>query len=211
MLDGLGRVLVLGPHTDDGEFGCGGTIARLVSGGCEVYYAMFSLCEASVPAGYPKDVLKTEAIEASRRLGLSEDRLIFFDFPVRKFPSHRQEILEVLVEMRAKLEPDLVLIPSQHDTHQDHETISREAWRAFKYTRVLGYEVPWNAREFTGNFFVALTEAQLDRKIHALRAYESQTFRHYADLDFIRSLAQVRGAQIKSPFAEALETFRWIG
>ena len=36
------RVLVLAPHTDDGELGCGGTISRMVEEGREVYYAAFS-------------------------------------------------------------------------------------------------------------------------------------------------------------------------
>ncbi|MBT4611169.1 MAG: hypothetical protein HOC05_14085, partial [Gemmatimonadetes bacterium] len=31
------RILVLAPHTDDGELGCGGTISRLIEKGCEVY------------------------------------------------------------------------------------------------------------------------------------------------------------------------------
>src|SRR5581483_8652265 len=35
------RVLVLAPHTDDGEFGCGGTMARLVEAGAEVRYVAF--------------------------------------------------------------------------------------------------------------------------------------------------------------------------
>ena len=30
------KVLVLAPHTDDGELGCGGTVARLLEEGCEV-------------------------------------------------------------------------------------------------------------------------------------------------------------------------------
>ena len=30
-------VLVLAPHTDDGEFGCGGTIAKLVDEGAIVW------------------------------------------------------------------------------------------------------------------------------------------------------------------------------
>lgn len=209
-MDDIRRVLVLGPHTDDGEFGCGGTMARLVSKDVEVHYAMFSLCEASVPQGYPNDVLRTEALEASSRLGIAANLLTFFDFPVRRFPEHRQEILEAMVEMREELDPELVLAPSRHDTHQDHEIICREAWRAFKYTRILGYEVPWNARKFEGDFFVSLTGDEVDQKVHALGAYDSQGFRHYANGDFIRSLARVRGAQIQTQFAEAFDTYRWI-
>ena len=42
MIAGWERVLVLAPHTDDGEFGCGGTMARLVDAGAEVRYVAFS-------------------------------------------------------------------------------------------------------------------------------------------------------------------------
>ena len=30
------KILVLGPHTDDGEFGCGGTIAKFIEEGKEL-------------------------------------------------------------------------------------------------------------------------------------------------------------------------------
>ena len=35
MIEAWRRVLVLAPHTDDGEFGCGGTIVRLIEGGSD--------------------------------------------------------------------------------------------------------------------------------------------------------------------------------
>jgi LmbE family N-acetylglucosaminyl deacetylase len=37
------RILVLAPHIDDGEFGCGGTIAKLIADRAEVFYAAFSV------------------------------------------------------------------------------------------------------------------------------------------------------------------------
>ena len=36
MIDAVRTALVLAPHTDDGEFGCGGTMARLVEQGVDV-------------------------------------------------------------------------------------------------------------------------------------------------------------------------------
>ena len=36
------KILVLAPHTDDGELGCGGTIAQYIDQGKEVYYVAFS-------------------------------------------------------------------------------------------------------------------------------------------------------------------------
>ena len=47
------RVLILAPHTDDGELGCGGTIARLTEEGNDVYYIAFSTAEQSLPANFP--------------------------------------------------------------------------------------------------------------------------------------------------------------
>ena len=60
MLTGLERVLVLAPHTDDGEFGCGGTMARLVEAGCEVRYVAFSIATRSLPEGFLPDTLARE-------------------------------------------------------------------------------------------------------------------------------------------------------
>ena len=64
------NVLVLAPHTDDGEFGCGGTMARLNESGVKVTYAAFSTAAKSVPEGFPKDVLKHEVRAMARELGV---------------------------------------------------------------------------------------------------------------------------------------------
>ena len=61
------RALVLAPHTDDGEFGCGGTMARLVESGCEVRYVAFSIATRSLPEGFPPDTLAREVREATDR------------------------------------------------------------------------------------------------------------------------------------------------
>ena len=51
MIETWKRVLVLAPHTDDGEFGCGGTMARLVEAGIEVHYHAFSIATRSLHRG----------------------------------------------------------------------------------------------------------------------------------------------------------------
>jgi LmbE family N-acetylglucosaminyl deacetylase len=60
------RVLVLAPHTDDGEFGCGGTISKMISEGHDVYYAAFSACQQSVLPQFPSDILITEVKAATK-------------------------------------------------------------------------------------------------------------------------------------------------
>ncbi|MGB8891286.1 MAG: PIG-L family deacetylase, partial [Methanoregula sp.] len=54
------KVLVISPHTDDGELGCGGSIAKFIEEGYEVTYVALSCCEKSIPPQYPKDILSRE-------------------------------------------------------------------------------------------------------------------------------------------------------
>jgi len=206
----ISRALVLAAHTDDGEFGCGGTLARLVDQGALVTYVAFSICEASVPEGFPRDILATEVEEATQVLGIDPDHLLVYHYPVRYLPQHRQDILEELVRIGRELRPDLVLLPSTDDLHQDHQVVCQEGVRAFKHTSILGYEMPWNNISFDTLAFSKLDEAHIRKKINALLCYESQKHRDYLNAEFIRSLATTRGVQIHTRFAEAFEVVRWI-
>ena len=204
------RVLILAPHTDDGELGCGGTIARFIEEGKEVYYAAFSVAEKSVPEGFPKNILEIEVRKAMKILGVSESNLLIYKYEVRTFSYHRQEILEDIISLRKELQPDLVFIPSPNDLHQDHKVIAEEGIRAFKKSTILGYEMPWNNISFNTISFIPLEERHIKKKIDALRCYETQRYRSYLNEDFIRSLARTRGTQIEVEYAEAFEVIRWV-
>ncbi|MFW6224564.1 MAG: PIG-L deacetylase family protein [Bacteroidota bacterium] len=204
------NVLVLAPHTDDGEFGAGGTIARLLEEGSNVYYAAFSSARESVPEGLPKNILEIEVKEATKRLGIKPGNLIVYGFTVRKLNYVRQDLLEEMVLLKREINPDLVLMPSPEDLHQDHSTVAIEGLRAFKQTSILGYEIPWNNLKFENQCFVNLKQEHVEKKIYALDAYNSQKMRNYASRDFIYSLAKTRGVQVHSEYAEAFEVIRWI-
>lgn len=204
------RVLVLAPHTDDGEFGCGGTIAKFIKDGHDVYYVAFSACQQSVLPQFPSDILITEVKEATNILGIEPKNLILFDYDVRTFGYRRQDILDDLIRLRAEFKPDLIFTPTITDVHQDHHTIAEEAKRAFKFNSILSYELPWNNFTFTTSSFVHLEEEFIQTKVNALKAYQSQAHRPYSDEDFIRSLARTRGVQIGTKYAEAFEIVRWI-
>lgn len=136
-ITGYSRVLVLAPHTDDGELGAGGTIAKLVESGVDVFYAAFSTAEQSVPIGFPKDILKTEVKNATMKLGIKPKNLFIYNYEVRKLNYKRQELLEDLVRLRSSVNPDLVLLPSMHDIHQDHSTVAQRVLWAFKQRTIL--------------------------------------------------------------------------
>ena len=113
------RVLVLAPHTDDGEFGCGATIAKLIEDGNEVYYAAFSACKQSVRSDLPNNILEVEVRAATKVLGIPEDHLILYDYDVRTFNYRRQEILDDILKLRSFTKPDMVFMPSTNDIHKD--------------------------------------------------------------------------------------------
>src|ERR1700752_253079 len=133
-----GPVAGLVPHTDDGEFGCGGTMARLREQGVDVRQVAFSTASRSLPPGFPPDTLAREVRAAAAEIGLAEAALTVHDFEVRTFPAARQEILELLIEVARDVKPDAVLLPTVGHIHQDHGVIAAEGLRAFKRTTILG-------------------------------------------------------------------------
>ncbi len=210
VIAGWRRALVLAPHTDDGEFGCGGTMARLVEAGCEVRYVAFSIATRSLPAGFAPDTLAREVREATAEIGIPDSQLTVFDFDVRTFPERRQDILELLVDLWEEWRPDVVFQPSHHDVHQDHQTVAQEGLRAFKRTTLLGYEIPWNNYEFSYGAYVALEQRHVERKIAAVGRYASQQHRRYANADYIWNLARVHGTNVNREYAEVFQVYRIV-
>jgi N-acetylglucosamine malate deacetylase 1 len=204
------RVLVLAPHTDDGEFGCGATLARLVDGGTDVRYVAFSIATRSLPEGFPPDTLAREVREATAELGIADAQLDVHDFEVRTFPEHRQEILEILIGLWEEWKPDAVLQPSLRDIHQDHQVIAAEGLRAFKRTTILGYEIPWNNFNFDYQAYFALEKEHVERKVRALEKYESQQHRRYSDPEYIWNVARTHGINVNREYAEVFEVYRVV-
>jgi LmbE family N-acetylglucosaminyl deacetylase len=204
------RVLVLAPHTDDGEFGCGGTMARLVDAGADVRYVAFSTATKSLPDGFPPDTLAQEVREATAELGVPEENLTVHDFEVRTFPERRQEILELLIALWEEWRPDAVLQPSHHDIHQDHQIVAQEGLRAFKRTTILGYEIPWNNFNFDYQAYFALERPHLERKVAALAKYASQQHRRYADPEYIWNIARTHGINVNREYAEVFQVYRVV-
>lgn len=195
-------ILVLSPHTDDGELGAGGTIARFVEEGRDVWCMVFSTADQLR--------LEAELKSAAEVLRIPRERLIILSFPRRNFPTSRQVVLQHLIAIRGKIKPDLVLTPSLHDVHQDHQVVSAEAIRAFKRATIWGYELPWNNLVFETRCFVLLEKRHIEAKAQALKCYESQQHRAYLDEALVWAMAKLRGTQVESQYAEAFEVIRWI-
>jgi LmbE family N-acetylglucosaminyl deacetylase len=210
LMNTMRRVLVLAPHTDDAELGCGGTIARLLTDCADVFVAAFSTAEESLPPGAKPNRLRDEFLAAMQTLGIPHDNALVFGYPVRRLSYYRQELLEELVKLRKQIDPNMVFLPSSSDLHQDHQVLNAEGLRCFKDMTVWGYELPWNNIGFPAQAFVTLEPCDLQAKWEALQAYKSQfeLGRPYFSWEFIEGLARVRGVQVKAPYAEAFEVMR---
>lgn len=203
-------ILLLSPHTDDGELGCGASVSKFIEQGKRVIYVAFSACEQSVLPQFPKDILIQEVKQATAELGIKSDDLILKRFEVRTFNYHRQEILDILIELRETYKPDTVLIPSLNDIHQDHKTIAEEALRAFKFVNIFSYELPWNNLNFQTCAFEVVYEPHVQAKVNALKKYQSQAHRPYANEEFLRSQLRMRGVQVSRHYAEVFEAVRLV-
>lgn len=193
-------VLALSPHPDDVELCAGGTLAWLAEQGARVLVAQLSTVHSF---GAAAARLGEEHRAAVGCLGAEPVQVA--QFPVRRMAKHRQDVLDELVRLRDLVQPDVVFAPCSADTHQDHETVHREALRAFRGTALLGFEAPWNVRASVATMFVRLSRQHVDIKLEALSYYGTQVRRPYFDRGYQEALLRVRGLQARTMYAEAFE------
>ena len=193
----FGKVLAIGAHPDDVEFGAGGllqltswtpTIFVLTSGEAGGD-AVQRMAEARAAA----DVLKAELHTAS-----FEDAKL-----------GQRSTLEVVgtIERALLMHPfDTVITHHAGDTHQDHRTVYEATMSAVRRWRgtVLSYVTP-TSRCFTPNFFVALPDDVFLQKVAAVQAHESQLQHPHLSPDNLAAMARYWG--MMSTASEYAEPF----
>lgn len=194
------NVLLLSPHTDDIELGCGGTVSKLLENKCVIHWVVFTR---------PRTEVVNEFLEVTKMLGMNTYEIL--EFKIRDLQIHRQEILDKLISIKNVFNPELVICPSINDFHQDHQVIASETIRAFKTSSsIISYELPWNYITFNTQLFCKLRKYHVDQKWEFLRHYKTQMEKRYFDKEAIYGLARIRGVQCDSDYAEAFEVIRWI-
>jgi hypothetical protein len=204
------KVLILAPHADDAELACGGTISRLAREGYEVIILMFSIAPKDVPENFDTGIRRYESEKSAHVLNV-DLRYIEFSAKMdthRNFDRQRQEFLDLIINMKLHINPDMALIPCSADIHQDHQVIHAEGVRGLKGVKtILGYDTPWN-HMINGNYFVPLRKEDVEKKIDAIACYESIRHKPYANPEFIWAWAKFRGLQAGSEYAEVYEMIR---
>ncbi|MEQ8361394.1 MAG: PIG-L family deacetylase [Cyclobacteriaceae bacterium] len=197
-------IFAIAPHVDDVELGAGGTIYQLGKAN-KVYYIGLSL----PPLVEGKTLLK-EFHESAKILGIRPENVILKSYDPRNLFDVRLEILQFFYDLNQKHSPDIIFIPNSKDIHQSHEVVFAEGRRAFKYSSILGYELPWNSFDFKMDVFIELSKEAVDTKVKAINAYKTQKSRMFFSNDIVGDLARVRGKQIGKEYAECFEVIRMI-
>lgn len=219
------RVLVLAPHPDDEVLGVGGTMARLVDEGHEVYVAIVTRGDEEL---FNPELIaqgRREAQKAHRILGVRETR--FLDqFPAAKLDTvPHYQLNSAIAELIQSIKPAMLFVPFYGDIHKDHRLVFESALVAARpdpgatVKEIYAYETlsetNWNAPTitpaFTPNVYFDISQS-IDRKLEAMAVFRSQLrdFPHERCLEALRALSQLRGASVGADNAEAFMLIRWV-
>ena len=199
------RLLFLGAHPDDIELGCGALIHH-VAKSCEVLCVTLSDNQKN-PVLHN---LVAEHLESMAALGVPEERARLGPFTTRNFPEERQAILEHLLQLRHDYQPEIVFVHSRQDVHQDHNTMTEEALRAYRGISVLGYDVVRSSYGFFPHFLVEVDESDVEAKIAALSHYRTYGEKYYFNPALTRAIMLRHGALAEKPFAEGFDILRIV-
>lgn len=222
------RILLVAPHADDEVLGVGGTIAKYIDKGYEVYVCVVT---SGHPSMFPEDLLnklRSEALNAHKFLGIKYT--FFLDFPSvmsNKISVHElnSKVLDVINE----IQPSIVFIPHYGDMHLEHYIVSQTAMVKLrpitdhktdhKVLEIYSYEtlsetewnIPHTSNAFLPNTWIDISD-YLDKKLEAMSLYSTQVkeFPHPRSLEAIKSLAKLRGSTIGVDAAEAFSLIRRI-
>ncbi len=200
------RVCFIGAHPDDIELGCGALIAHILPH-TEVLCVTLSDNQKNPDLSN----LVQEHYRSMRVLGVPEDHVILGGFETRKFPHARQEILEFMIDLNRKFNPDIVFVHTRQDIHQDHATVTKEGLRAFRGTTVLGFDCLRSSYGFFPHFLVEVNEQDVECKVNALAEYQTYANKYYFNPNILRATLIRHGALAERPYAEGLDILRIVG
>lgn len=200
------RVLFLGAHPDDIELGCGALLHHTVK---KTEVLCVTLSDNQNNPDLQK--IKEEHLRSMKILGVPHEKIVFGPFYTRVFPDSRQDILEYFLKLRKSFQPDLIFTHSRKDVHQDHNTMTDEALRAFRGITVLGFDVVRSSYGFFPHFLVEVTEEDVNKKIEALAEYATYSDRYYFNSELTRAIMVRHGALAECAFAEGFDILRIVG
>lgn len=217
------KILVIAAHPDDEVLGLGGTIAKHVNKGDEVYVCIVA---EGATVRYERGMineLKKYALQASEILGVK--KVHFLGFPDQKLDTLSLiEIIKPIEKIISNIEPEIVYTHHYGDLNKDHQIVFEATVTATrpignKIKKVLCYETPssteWSPPitkcAFMPNVYTDISDT-LQKKIEAMMAYKSEVRNHPhpRSIETLRINAQYQGSKIGVKAAERFMLIREI-
>ncbi|WP_298515408.1 PIG-L deacetylase family protein [uncultured Kordia sp.] len=220
------KIIVVAPHADDEIIGCGGTIAKAISQGDEVYIIIATNANVGAPELFNEEAItkvRGEALKAHEYLGVT--KTFFLDFPapaLNAFPEYKVSV--ALSKIFNEVQPNILYLPHPGDLHQDHKAVYRASLVAARpqgaYTieQIYCYETlsetewaPYQEKAFIPNMFNDISDF-FEQKLEAMRFFKSQIkeFPHTRSTETFEALAKFRGATVGVKRAESFIVERII-
>ena len=221
------KLLILAPHPDDEAISCGGLIAY-----CGRRGLGWEIDVAVMAAGECRQ-LGTGKTEPTRRARELEEAALFggytasFAFVGEQFMRldalPRKTLCDLIEDRIESFRPDLVVIPPASSYDQDHRAVAEAAVTALRHRptsmrhcvpTVLEPDEPYwwriDGQRPTPNFFVPLSEEQLEAKLRLVACHQSQDRPDPfgRSCDNLRRYAATYGVEIGGGFAEAYRLLR---
>ncbi|PJZ61817.1 PIG-L deacetylase family protein [Leptospira adleri] len=223
-------ILTIAAHPDDEILGCGATMARLAAEGCEVHILI--LAEGLTSRQDTRDrksnlkelsELAQTAVLAGKEVGAKTVEVL--DFPDNRMDSiDRLDIIKVIEKKIDEIKPRVIFTHNKNDLNIDHRVVCDSVITACRplpdqtVKEIYFFEVPssteWQIGSssdlFLPNYFVAIEDKYLQKKMDALKIYDSEmrAFPHSRSLEAVKALATWRGASVGHNAAEAFSVGR---
>lgn len=192
------KVLVIGPHPDDMEFGCGGSLIKFSKKKFNIALYIATKGES----GGDEKIREKEQRKSADIIGAD---LIWGSFKDTEVLFNRELINEVESVIK-RVKPDLIFVNYYNDTHQDHVALAKATVTAARYiNNLIFYETPTSV-DFSPNIFFDITDS-LNLKLNLLRCHSSQInktrVKNLSIIESAKSTSVFRGYQARVKYAEA--------
>lgn len=215
--------LIVAPHPDDEVLGCGGILARDKMNNEKnwVLYVTTSDFKQYSKDGFASVESRLNEIEkVSHYLNFNYELLLNGENYHCKLDSLPQlELISIFERKLEEIRPNEIYLPSPHTFDQDHRAVFNAFFTALRpiptmhkhfVSNVFLYEQPklaWTLNKFHPNYYVSI---DIEKKLNAMSLHKSQMREqpHIRCLDNVRSLAEMRGKEAATEYAEAFQVLR---
>lgn len=198
------KILAIGPHPDDIELGCFGTMCKYV----DMWYEVNFLVMTHGEWGADNVNRSSEAEKSAELLKCN----LYVENLKDRYVSEGADTISVIEKYIQKIQPDTVFIPSMHDIHQDHRAVHKAAMVALRLVKeIFVYQSPSTTYNFKPNYYIDITK-YIEKKVEAVKIHSSQWGKVYMADRAVKWLAEYRAFDIflNDKYVEAFEVLKFI-